>query len=227
MAVYFPGVDGGDIWDLPNPGFYFAEELFSNSTLNVHACIPKALAKMIGIQSLTIGYTKDIELAEKIARATGANELIIRTCPEGHTLNLNKEEKARWLEHGWRLEGQTAHKTLMANIMEQQVGVEKVKTAKENECHKQRYLEGGRLKADMLFEDNTEENTKHGDAANMFSRRELMTRAWSEGQSEGNSKGTTQKSTDTSEENSYEMEGIQHSDSYEGEADNEESDQRS
>ena len=72
LSVYLPGVDGGDIWDLHNPNLYFAEELFSNSTTNVHACIPEALAKMIGIKTLTIGYTRDIELAEKVARATGA-----------------------------------------------------------------------------------------------------------------------------------------------------------
>lgn len=30
---------------------------------------------MLGIQTLTIGYTKDIELAEEIARQAGAKEL--------------------------------------------------------------------------------------------------------------------------------------------------------
>ena len=74
FSVYLPGVDGGDIWDLPNQ-IYFAEEIFSNSTANVHACIPVAISKMIGIKTLTIGYTKDIELAEEIARKAGAKEL--------------------------------------------------------------------------------------------------------------------------------------------------------
>ena len=40
---------------------------------------------------LTIGYTKDIELAEQVARATGAKELIIETRPEGDTLMLSTE----------------------------------------------------------------------------------------------------------------------------------------
>lgn len=75
LAVYLPGVDGGDIWDLPNDNLYFAEEIFSNSTRNVYACAPDALSRMVGIKSLTIGYTKDIESAEQIARLTGAKEL--------------------------------------------------------------------------------------------------------------------------------------------------------
>ena len=75
LEVYFPGIDGGDIWDLPNDNIFFAEEIFSNSTTNVHACIPVAISRMVGIQTLTIGYTKDIELAEAIARQAGAKEL--------------------------------------------------------------------------------------------------------------------------------------------------------
>ena len=64
-------MDVGDIWDLRNDYLYFAKEVFPNSTANVHAGIPEALGKMAGIKTLTIGYTKDIELAEKVARATG------------------------------------------------------------------------------------------------------------------------------------------------------------
>lgn len=66
LAVYLPGVNVGDIWDLRNDNLYFAEEVFSNSTTNVHADIPEALWKTMGIKTLTIGYTKDIELAEKV-----------------------------------------------------------------------------------------------------------------------------------------------------------------
>ncbi|KAK3175371.1 hypothetical protein OEA41_002618 [Lepraria neglecta] len=113
LAVYLPGVDGGDVWDLHNQNLYFAEDLFSNSTTNVYACIPKALGKMVGIKTLSIGYTKDIELAEKVAPTTGAPQLFVRTCPEGKSLDLNQEERACWLDKGWYLQGKTAHKTLV------------------------------------------------------------------------------------------------------------------
>lgn len=120
LAVYLPGVDGGDIWDLHNENLYFAEEIFSNSTANVHACIPEAIGKILGIKTLTIGYTKDIELAEKVARMTGVRRLSIQTFPEGHSLNLNEEKRAKWLDQGWRLEGKTAYKTLVVDVMEGQ-----------------------------------------------------------------------------------------------------------
>ena len=113
LTVYLPGVDGGDIWNLPNDNLYFAEEIFSNSTNKVHACIPEALRKMVGIRSLTIGYTKDIELAEEIAKDAGAQELTIRVLPEGNTLGLRQEERVKWESQGWRLEGATARKTLV------------------------------------------------------------------------------------------------------------------
>ena len=120
LAVYLPGVDGADIWDLPNDNLYFEQELFSNSTTNVHACIPEALAKMTGITTLTIGYTKDNELAEEIARATGARELVIKCCPEGNERNLNEQEEQRWLNNDWRFMGKAAHKTLIAEELEDQ-----------------------------------------------------------------------------------------------------------
>ena len=116
LVVYLPGDDGGDIWDLHNPNHYFAEEIFSNSTHNVHACIPMALSKMVGIQTLTIGYTKDIVLAEKIARSTGAKELRIETCPEGHQLFLNDDERGDWESKGWRLEGKVARKVFSPEV---------------------------------------------------------------------------------------------------------------
>ena len=51
---------------------------FSNSTADVHASIPEVLEDMVSINTLTIGYTKDIELAEKAARATGVRRLSIQ-----------------------------------------------------------------------------------------------------------------------------------------------------
>ena len=45
-----PGVNVGDIWDLRNDNLYFAEEVFSSSTTNVHADIPEALGKTMGIK---------------------------------------------------------------------------------------------------------------------------------------------------------------------------------
>ena len=38
---------------------------------NVQAGIPETLGKMVGIKTLTIGYTKDIELAEKSSGSRG------------------------------------------------------------------------------------------------------------------------------------------------------------
>ena len=158
LAVYFPGIDGGDIWDLPNDNIYFAEELFSNATANVHACIPEALAKTVGLDTLTIGYTKDILLAEEIALATGAKQLIIRVCPEGNTLNLNAEERQDWEDYGWRLEETMAYKTLISGetLMEQQQQQEDDKARKRDQQQEQckgsepGYSEGGRLKASMM-----------------------------------------------------------------------------
>lgn len=92
----------------------------SNSTANAHTGIPEVLENMVGIKTLTIGYTKDIELAETRARVTGVRRLSIQTCPEGHSLNLNEEKRAKWLNQGWRLEGKAAYKTLVMVVMEGQ-----------------------------------------------------------------------------------------------------------
>lgn len=163
LSVYLPGVDGGDIWDLPNPNFYFAEELFSNSTTSVHACIPEALARMIGIKTLTIGYTKDIELAEEIARATGAKQLLIETMPEGNTLMLSAAEQAEWASRGWSLEGRTAKKALKPNTVEDYSG-NGTEEERKNEVQKgyisEGYAEGGRLKASMLHDMGSEESSE-------------------------------------------------------------------
>ncbi|MCJ1287316.1 hypothetical protein MMC26_006664 [Xylographa opegraphella] len=143
LAVYLPGIDAGDIWDVPNDNYYFAEEIFSNSTRDVHGCIPEAMRKMVGIKILTIGYTKDIELAEEIAHDAGAEELIIQVHPEGDTLGLNNEERKAWAAKGWRLEGAMAHKRLTRN------GVARSKQTKEEDS------EGGMLKNSMMQRHNT------------------------------------------------------------------------
>lgn len=161
LAVYLPGIDGGDIWDLHNPGLYFAEEIFSNSTNNVHACIPEALGKMLGIRYLTIGYTKDIELAEKIARSAGAKELEIETCPEGRRLLLNGEEQEQWRGRGWRLEGKVARKILINEENGEQSADERSREASRKHIKKRKVQKetsdggsgaGGRLKANMQYE---------------------------------------------------------------------------
>ena len=138
LAIYLPGVDAGDIWDVPNDNLYFAEEIFSNSTRNVHACVPEAIRKMVGIKTLTIGYTKDIELAQQIARDAGAEELIIKVQPEGHSLGLTDEERIIWWTSGWRLAGDTAHMSLGRHD-------EPIKT------HHSEDWEQGRLKSSMIM----------------------------------------------------------------------------
>ena len=112
---------------------------------------------MIGIKTLTIGYTKDIELAEKIARATGAQELFIETRPEGNTLMLNDDEQAMWRDAGWTLQGRSAKKTLAANAPQE--NPPPLNTTKEETKGKTRDQEegeggadAGRLKASMLYE---------------------------------------------------------------------------
>ena len=125
----------------------------------MHACIPEALAKMIGINTLTIGYTKDIKLAEEIARASGAKELFIETRPEGDTLMLNAEEKALWRNGGWTLDGRTAKKTLVPSLGEDsfRAGIrEERKSEMQSGYISGGYSEAGRLKANMLFEKPTD-----------------------------------------------------------------------
>ena len=112
LTIYLPGEDGGDIWDIPNDNLYFQHEIFSNTTRNVYACIPEGIRKIIGIKTLTIGYTKDIELAEEIAKDAGAEELIIRVHPLGDSLTLSQDERNQWVEKGWRLDQATAYKKL-------------------------------------------------------------------------------------------------------------------
>ena len=104
---------------------------------------------MVGIKTLTIGYTRDIELAEKVARATGAKELRIETTPEGNTLLLDKKEQAEWRTRGWELEGRTAKKKLMADTVEDGTEAERKSTIQSGHISGG-YSEGGRLKASML-----------------------------------------------------------------------------
>lgn len=117
---------------------------------------------MLGIQTLTIGYTKDIALAETIARETGAKELIIRTCPEARSLNLSKNDQAMWIEKGWRLEGHLACKTLIEETAEEEDARMKQIKIVNGVSRKDRmqrtiswegYSEGGRLKAGMEVEE--------------------------------------------------------------------------
>ena len=104
---------------------------------------------MVGIKTLTIGYTRDIELAEKIARATGAKELRIETMPEGDTLLLDDEEQAEWRKRGWKLEGRTAKKKLVADTVDDKTEAER-KSEIQSGYLSEGYSEGGRLKASML-----------------------------------------------------------------------------
>lgn len=174
LAVYLPGVDGADIWDLPNDNLYFAEEIFSNSTTSVHACIPKVLARMVGIHTLTIGYTKDIELAENIARATGAKELVIRVCPEGESLRLDNEGRTMWINKGWTLEAATAHKTLVFNQEDKdrlEGDVKRQKLTAERRRLRRGHPEAGRLTAAMIV-DNPAESDKEVESIDRKSEKE-------------------------------------------------------
>ena len=104
---------------------------------------------MVGIKILTIGYTRDIELAEKVARATGAKELRIETMPEGNTLMLDDEEQAEWTKRGWELVGRTAKKKLTVDIVDHRTKAER-KSEIQSGYTSEGYSEGGRLKASML-----------------------------------------------------------------------------
>ena len=82
---------------------------------------------------------------------------MIRTCPEGHTLNLNNKERAKWIEKGWRLVGQEAHKTLIEESPEEEAQQTQRKEEENRQSHKEKLQremsqgssEGGRLKASM------------------------------------------------------------------------------
>ena len=120
---------------------------------------------MVGIKTLTIGYTRDIELAEKIARATGAKELLVETRPEGDTLMLNSEEQVEWRRRGWTLDGRTAKKGLVANTLDDRTCDEddREKKGEIQSIHgSEGYSEGGRLKASMLIKDRGQSQSHEG-----------------------------------------------------------------
>ena len=98
---------------------------------------------MVGVKRLTIGYTKDIDLAEEIAKDAGAEELIIRVCPEGNTLHLSREERLQWISRGWRLQEATAYKRLVRKPS--------VRRRLRRSRHDEGDSEGGRLKSSMLY----------------------------------------------------------------------------
>ena len=118
---------------------------------------------MIGIKNLTIGYTKDIDLAEETARATGAQNLTIETRPEGDTLLLNSEEQAEWRSKGWALDGRTAKKTLVANMEDGKGDCIDEKKDEVQSKGKQSYSEGGRLMASMLYGASGQPSRSEGD----------------------------------------------------------------
>ncbi|KAI9814206.1 MAG: hypothetical protein M1827_003372 [Pycnora praestabilis] len=146
LAVYLPGSDGGNIWDIENDDIYFAEEIFSNTTRKVHACIPEALRKMRGLKQLTVGYTRDVILAEEIARTAGVEEIIIRVRPEDHHHGLTREEHAQWIIGGWHFEGAEAHKTLGPQRRDS------VDTLDSVELRGEAGSDPGQLRSDMLVD---------------------------------------------------------------------------
>lgn len=111
---------------------------------------------MVGIKTLAIGYTIDYELAEEIARATGAKELAVETRPEGNTLMLSAEEQAEWRNRGWLLVGRTAKKTLVADHAGKHQPEKEKKREIQSEHGKEGYSEGGRLKAHMVVKTGSE-----------------------------------------------------------------------
>ena len=86
-------MESGDIWNLD---LSFAEEKFSKSLVNIYACIPKAPRKSLASMPSPLAIPRTFQLAEQVARATGAEEVVTEARPEGDTLMLSTEEKARW-----------------------------------------------------------------------------------------------------------------------------------
>lgn len=113
LTVLLPGIDSADVFNLPNDDLYFATEIFSNTTTKDHARVSDVLARIVGIQTLTLGYTKNLDLAERVARTARVQELIVRICPKSGGIVLNQRERSHWLGRGWRLERAVAQKTLI------------------------------------------------------------------------------------------------------------------
>lgn len=94
LTVLLPGIDSADIFNLPNDDLYFATEIFSNTTTKDHAHVSDVLARIVGIQTLTLGYTKNLDLAERVARTARVQELIVRICPKSGGIVLNQRERS-------------------------------------------------------------------------------------------------------------------------------------
>lgn len=110
LAVVLPGRDGGDMWDIRNDWIYFAEETFSKDMVNGRGEIVDALCKVVGLKKLAIGYTHDHELAEAVARSTGAKEVVVKA---DEWLGFIDDERDGWEARGWRIEGMEARKELL------------------------------------------------------------------------------------------------------------------
>jgi len=111
LTVYLPGIDGGDIFDVMNDNVYFSEEVFSNSTRGRYSCIPDLLARFAGLQTLTIGYTRDLELAAVVARKAGAANVAVRVLPEDSWSRFNAAEESTLSKQGWQIIGMEICKT--------------------------------------------------------------------------------------------------------------------
>lgn len=81
----------------------------SNST--ILACLPNALGKMMEIKKLTIGHTTDLCLIEEIAKAVGAEEVVVRFRQDWvRAYDVRPEEWRAWSERGWQRETDAARK---------------------------------------------------------------------------------------------------------------------
>ncbi|KAF2091722.1 hypothetical protein K490DRAFT_61151 [Saccharata proteae CBS 121410] len=129
LAVTLPGVDAGDMFDIDNDNVFFAEELFSNSTRNVHACVPALLEKFVGLRKLTIGYTKDLDLAQKVANSVGAEELVVQLAPESRWYGVDDLDRAAWISKGWTIEDREARKHFAKPAKSTEVSREKDRSA--------------------------------------------------------------------------------------------------
>lgn len=63
LTGLLPGIDVVDIFDLPNDNLHCATEIFSNTTTRDHTRVSEVLAWVVGLQTLTLGYTRDLGLA--------------------------------------------------------------------------------------------------------------------------------------------------------------------
>jgi len=115
LAIYIPGVEPVTwaTWRRMTPcADNFQPEICSQLMTDPHTCLPNALGKMLGIKTLIIGYTKDLCLVEEIAKAVGAEELVVRFRREYvQNHDTSTEEWAGWAESGWQLESDGARKT--------------------------------------------------------------------------------------------------------------------